>query len=227
MALFTNLQSPPGYDMGSGNNNPALMETVRLYKNSKERDWYENMSDLYAVINSIEQLEKAYIRDCITSKEYTAACSKLLVQVKSAFKLIKSEEFPTIEAFMEKFRFDCPAAMERIRDDSPITIRDDKGNTSKCIADIVALFITVMDKLRLQMKAVDEIQPEMRDLMDTINRLSILPADYEGRAAVSKWLHVMSSMNASEEFDDGQIRQMIFDLESGYSALLKLLHSTS
>lgn len=32
-----------------------------------------------------------------------------------------------------------------------------------------------------------KIQPEMRDLMDTINRLSMLPADYEGRIAVHKW----------------------------------------
>jgi len=33
----------------------------------------------------------------------------------------------------------CPAAMERIREDRPITIRDDKGNTSKCIAEIVSV----------------------------------------------------------------------------------------
>jgi len=33
----------------------------------------------------------------------------------------------------------CPAAMERIREDRPITIRDDKGNTSRCIAEIVSV----------------------------------------------------------------------------------------
>jgi len=33
----------------------------------------------------------------------------------------------------------CPAAMERIREDKPITIRDDKGNTSRCIAEIVSV----------------------------------------------------------------------------------------
>jgi len=34
---------------------------------------------------------------------------------------------------------DCAAALERIKEDKPITIKDDKGNTSKCIADIVSV----------------------------------------------------------------------------------------
>ena len=51
--------------------------------------------------------------------------------------------------------------MERIKEDRPITIRDDKGNTSKCIADIVSLFITSMDKLRLDIRANDELQPDL------------------------------------------------------------------
>ncbi|GAV06566.1 hypothetical protein RvY_16532 [Ramazzottius varieornatus] len=230
MALFSNIR-PSGTTDTSGygaqeNTNPALNETVKLFKNNRERDWYENLSDLYAVVNSIQHLEKAYIRDCITPTEYTAACSKLLVQFKSIFKLAKSDEFPTISAFMDRFKFDCPAAMERIREDNPITIRNDKGNTSKCIADIVALFITIMDKLRLQMKAVDEIQPDMRELLDTMNRLNTLPPNYEGRASVQKWLQNMSKMSASDQFDDNEIRQMVFDLESGYEAFRKFLHSS-
>jgi len=36
-------------------------------------------------------------------------------------------------------QMNCPAAMERIREDKPITIRDDKGNTSRCIAEIVSV----------------------------------------------------------------------------------------
>ena len=35
------------------------------------------------------------------------------------------------------FQLNCPAALERIKEDRPITIKDDKGNTSKSIADIV------------------------------------------------------------------------------------------
>ena len=53
---------------------------------------------------------------------------------------------------MAKYRLDAPAALERIKEDRPINIKDDKGNTSKLIAEIVALFITAMDKLKLDIR---------------------------------------------------------------------------
>ncbi|XP_064332769.1 vacuolar protein sorting-associated protein 28 homolog isoform X4 [Camelus dromedarius] len=77
--------------------------------------------------------------------------------------------------------------MERIREDRPITIKDDKGNLNRCIADVVSLFITVMDKLRLEIRAMDEIQPDLRELMETMHRMSHLPPDFEGRQTVNQW----------------------------------------
>ncbi|XP_022187204.1 vacuolar protein sorting-associated protein 28 homolog [Nilaparvata lugens] len=210
----------------SDSKRPELFEDVKLFRNAREREKYENMADLYAVINTLQNLEKAYIRDCVTAKEYTAACSKLLVQYKAAFKQVQGDDFPNIEAFIKKYRLDCPAAMERIREDRPITIKDDKGNTSKCIADIVSLFITIMDKLRLEIKAMDELHPELRDLNDTMNRLSILPSDFEGKRKVKDWLDVLENMHASDELTDSQVRQLIFDLETSYNAFNKLLHSS-
>lgn len=34
---------------------------------------------------------------------------------------------------------DCPAAVERIREGRPLTVKDDQGNTTKCVADIVSV----------------------------------------------------------------------------------------
>ena len=62
------------------------------------------MADLYAVINTLQNLEKAYIKDRVTAKEYTAACSKLLVQYKAAMRQVQSDEFPNVEVFMKRFR---------------------------------------------------------------------------------------------------------------------------
>ncbi|XP_071118208.1 vacuolar protein sorting-associated protein 28 homolog [Haliotis cracherodii] len=218
MSMFAQVQSSSGQA-----NNVGLYEEVKLYRTAREREKYDNMADLYAVINTLQSLEKAYIRDAILPKEYTAACSRLLVQFKAAFRQIQSE-FPTIEDFLKKYRLDCPAALERIKEDRPITIKDDKGNTSKCIADIVSLFITVMDKLRLEIRAMDEIQPDLRELMETMTRLSILPWDFEGKKKVETWLDTLSAMQASEELNDGQVRQMLFDLESAYNAFNRVLH---
>lgn len=36
-------------------------------------------------------------------------------------------------------QLDCPLAMERIKEDRPITIKDDKGNLNRCIADVVSV----------------------------------------------------------------------------------------
>lgn len=203
-----------------------LYEEVKLFRHAREREKYDNMADLFALVSTLQNLEKAYIRDCVTPQEYTAACSKLLVQYKVAFKLIQGDEFPTIDVFVKKYRLDCPAALERIREDRPITIKDDKGNTSKCIADIVSLFITIMDKLRLGIKAMDELHPELRDLVDTMNRLSIIPESFEGKDKVRTWLDTLNSMQASDELSDDQVRQFLFDLESAYSAFNNLLHQS-
>lgn len=84
-----------------------------------------------------------------------------------------------------------------------------------------------MDRLRLNLKSVDELQPDLRDLADTMNRLSILPADFEGKEKVGEWLGTLNSMQASDQLSDSQVRQLLFDLESSYSAFNKMLHNSS
>lgn len=77
--------------MSIAQDRPELYEEVKLYKNAREREKHDNQADLYAVVNTLQHLEKAYIRDCVTPKEYTAACSKLLVQYRAAFKQVRIE----------------------------------------------------------------------------------------------------------------------------------------
>ena len=95
---------------------------------------------------------------------------------------------------MAKYRLDAPAALERIKEDRPITIKDDKGNTSKLIAEIVALFITAMDKLKLDIRSMDELHGDMKDLNDSLGRLSLLPPGWSGKNKISHWLDVLSGM---------------------------------
>jgi len=205
---------------------PELMEEVRLSKNPREREKYDNLAELFAVLSTLQCLEKAYIRDSVGAKEYTANCKKLLVQFKAAFKQVQSEEFPTVEKFVKKYRLDCPAALERIKEDRPITIKDDRGNTGKAIADTVSTFITLMDKLNLETKTTDELFPDMNDLNDSINSLSMLPDDYVGKPKISKWLATLRDMEASDEITDEQVRQMLFDLQTSYDAFNKLLQQS-
>lgn len=47
-------------------------------------------------------------------------------------------------------------------------------------------------------------------------RLSAVPA---------RRLQTLSGMSASDELDDSQVRQMLFDLESAYNAFNRFLHA--
>lgn len=84
-----------------------------------------------------------------------------------------------------------------------------------------------MDRLRLEIRAMDELHPEIRDLVDTMNRLSILPSDFEGKQKMGEWLNTLNAMQASDELSEAQVRQLLFDLESSYAAFNKILHNTS
>ena len=45
-----------------------LLEEVRLYRNPREREKIDNLAELFAVINTLQCLEKAYIRDSLKNK---------------------------------------------------------------------------------------------------------------------------------------------------------------
>lgn len=49
-----------------------LDEEVRLYTTSAERERTENLATLYSIILSLEYLERAYVRDSVTGKEWVA-----------------------------------------------------------------------------------------------------------------------------------------------------------
>lgn len=52
---------------------------------------------------------------------------------------------------------------------------------------MLQLFITLMDKLKLDIRAVDELHPDLRELHDTLLRMASLPPDFEAIAKVAHW----------------------------------------
>ncbi|XP_067882340.1 vacuolar protein sorting-associated protein 28 homolog [Heterodontus francisci] len=138
--MFQGIAASAG--VGGQGNKPELYEEVKLYKNAREREKFDNMAELFAVVKTLQALEKTYIKDCVTPTEYTAACSRLLVQYKAAFRQVQGQTSAQLMSFCRRYRLDCPLAMERIKEDRPITIKDDKGNLNRCIADIVSVSLS-------------------------------------------------------------------------------------
>ena len=48
-------------------------------------------ADLFAILKSTEKLERAYVRDAISAKEYEPLCSKLIGQYKTLYASLRDE----------------------------------------------------------------------------------------------------------------------------------------
>ncbi len=204
---------------------PGLDQEVKLYDNARQREEFDNRANVFSLIKTIEALEKAYIKDAVTPDQYTSSCNILLDQFHASFKLVK-DSFENVQAFTSRYMLHCPAAMERIKEGRPITVRDNRGNISKTIAETVSLFITVMDRLRLDIRAMDELHPDVKELFETMSRMSALPTSFEGKLKVQKWLDELHAMQASDELSEDQSRQMLFDFESAYNDFNRFLSQT-
>ena len=56
------------FSLGPEGNRPELMEEIKLYRNPREREKMDNLAELFAVINTLQYLEKAYIKDSVQAK---------------------------------------------------------------------------------------------------------------------------------------------------------------
>jgi len=99
----------------------------------------------------------------------------------------------------------------------------EKKGAELTIFHAVQHFITSMDVLKLGITAVDELHPSLTDLMDSINNVVTLPPDHLSRQKVQQWLLTLSGMRATDELSGEQVRQMSFDLETGYNAFHKFV----
>eukprot|EP01094_Clydonella_sp_ATCC50884_P026399 TRINITY_DN7222_c0_g1_i1.p1 TRINITY_DN7222_c0_g1~~TRINITY_DN7222_c0_g1_i1.p1 ORF type:complete len:212 (-),score=50.28 TRINITY_DN7222_c0_g1_i1:144-779(-) len=200
---------------------------VRLATNNKERELMDDMANLFSIIKTLEHLEAAYVRDSCTPAQYTTHCEKLLGQYGTASKLL-GPDF-TLRQFMLDYRLDCPAAAHRIEVGVPITIehKSDKGGASiSHVAEATQAYITAMDGLQLERTAADQLQPLLCDLVAALEKLTILPREFDGLRKTQTWLEVVNKMKASEELSEEQARQLTFDLENSYNNFLRYLQSS-
>ena len=198
-------------------------ERVKLWDNIKEREKYEMMADLFSIITTTEHLEKAYVRDAVLPDPYSKSCSKLINQFKTLAPMIK-DSVPNVEDFIRDFKMDVPAAKNRLmKIGVPATVEHGSSSNSgqKLIAETAQHFITSMNALQLQQKSVDQLQPWLSSLNQSLNECPI--RDFSGKAKIKNWLITLNGMKASDELNDEQLRQLAFDLEQAYNDFHKNL----
>ncbi|CAN1284378.1 Vacuolar protein sorting-associated protein 28 homolog 2 [Linum perenne] len=128
---------------------------------------------------------------------------------------------------------DCPAAINRlVTSGVPATVEHratvaaSSTTSAATVAECVQNFITAMDSLKLNMVAVDQVHPLLSDLSGSLNKLGILPPDFEGKVKMREWLSRLAKMGASDELTEQQSRQLHFDLESSYNSFMAALPSS-
>ncbi|KAI9189922.1 Vacuolar protein-sorting-associated protein 28 [Blastocladiella emersonii ATCC 22665] len=198
---------------------------VRLWASNAEREQVENLADLFAIIVTVDRLEKQYIRDNISPAEYTPACTKLIAQFKTALNLVH-DQVPSVEAFIKEYGLNCPLAVNRLlKIGVPATVEHsnptrEAGNSAKSVAETVQHFITLMDSVKLGMVAVDQLHPLLSDLMSSMNNI---PREFDGKAKIKSWLITLNQMKASDMLSEDQARQLHFDLESAHTEFYRSL----
>ncbi|GHJ84830.1 hypothetical protein NliqN6_1232 [Naganishia liquefaciens] len=217
-----------------------LDEEVRLWSNNADRERQENYATLYGLIVSLEYLERAYVRDSVSSKEYAPACIKLLAQYKSLIKLLHDDldnppyktanSMKGLEGFMQRYRMDYPAALHRLLVGVPATVEhsaeagEGGEELGKWVAETTQSFITFMDALKLNLKAKDQLHPFLTELMTSYSRFKG-SQEWEGRGKILHWLIELNGMKASDEITEEQSRQMLFDIENAYNEFFRSLSS--
>ncbi|RYQ82382.1 hypothetical protein Ahy_B10g100968 [Arachis hypogaea] len=207
---------------------PSVME-VKLWNDKCEREMYDNFAELYAIVKATERLEKAYVRDVITPEDYELDCQKLIAHFKTLASTLRGI-VPSIDHFEQTYNMDCPAAINRlVVSGVPATVEHraaaaaTASTSAAIVAECVQNFITAMDSLKLNMVAVDQVHPLLSDLYGSLNKLSILPHDFEGKTKMKEWIGRLSKMGAADELIEQQARQLHFDLESSYNSFMAAL----
>lgn len=94
---------------------------------------------------------------------------------------------------------------------------DNRGD-NVIIAETVQSFITLVDALKLNQRAVDEIQPYLEALVSSLCKVKGLTPSFEGLVKLKLWLTKLHNLRAYDQIAEDEVRQFLFDVENAYTA---------
>ncbi|KAK7416317.1 Vacuolar protein-sorting-associated protein 28 [Neonectria punicea] len=211
-----------------------LDEEVKLTDTRAERDLQDSLGELFSIIVTLDQLEKAFLKDSIPEAEYTEICERSLRQYKAllADETI-AKEFEGLEEFKAKWDLDAPRATERLRVGMPSTTMTASSsapapapsaanNTSGVlILEATQEFITFLDAVKLGLLSKDQLHPLLSDVIQSVNRVT--DTDFENRGKIVQWLITLNQMRATEELSEQQARELELDIQQAYQGFRRTL----
>lgn len=182
-------------------------------------------AELYALFVATEHLESAFVRGCITTEDYERHIKQLLTQFQTLRSGLR-DTYGDLKAWPRQHGLHCPLAVERLLGTGVAATALFGGgkNTDQaagCFKASEAL-ITLMDALKLEISAVDELLPMVRDLQASMVGIKDLP-QLSGLDRISTWLVTLNNMRASDALDVAQRRQLSLDVETAYASMKQWL----
>ena len=203
---------------------------VPLWTTHAERKRYDDFATLFALARSLEKLERAYVRSSVDGATYERACVDIMAKFKTLREVVR-DSVPDLERFFETYGAHVPSARRRLERGVPATVEhgarrvteEERRGDAKAVADATHCFIGVLDTLKLDMRAKDQLGPALGDLLLALCKVSALPSDFGGIQCVRKWLATLDTMRASESLSEEDTREMLYEMESAYSTFMQQL----
>jgi ESCRT-I complex subunit VPS28 len=218
-------------------------QEVKLAETRAERDLQDSLAELFSIIVTLDELEKAFLKDAIPEADYTEICDRSLKQYRS----ILADEgvaraFGSLEAFKAEWELEVPRATERIRVGMPSTaVTASSGRTAAAhaaggggggagghknpsgalILEATQDFITFLDALRLGLLSKDQLHPYLTDVIQSVNKVT--DRDFENRGKIVQWLITLNQMRATDELSETQARELELDVNSAYQGFKNTL----
>lgn len=214
-----------------------LDEEVKLTNTRAERDLHDSLAELFSIIVTLDELEKAFLKDAVPEAEYTEICERSLRQYKA---LLADETianaFRGLEEFKAKFELEVPRATERLRVGMPSTTvtasssapaaATSSGNGASNTSGILILeatqeFITFLDAVKLGLLSKDQLHPLLSDVIQSVNKVT--DKDFEDRGKIVQWLIALNQMKATDELSEKQARELEMDIQQAYQGFRRTL----
>eukprot|EP01120_Amphizonella_sp_Union-15-10_P015904 TRINITY_DN8263_c0_g1_i1.p1 TRINITY_DN8263_c0_g1~~TRINITY_DN8263_c0_g1_i1.p1 ORF type:complete len:463 (+),score=73.89 TRINITY_DN8263_c0_g1_i1:41-1390(+) len=193
-------------------------EAIKLAQSPQEIQSFDDLSDIYSIIRTVEIIEKAYTKSAISQEDYEQTLVKLVSQYKRA-QLACQSHFSSFSDFAREYKLECPLAHERLE---VLGLPEDK-NKDKLIAETVQCFMTAMDNLEMKLNTTDDVYLWLDELLTYMNKFKFLPNDFEAKTKIRSWIKEIDAMPPGENLVEDKQKLLKHDLQRCYSAFHKAL----
>lgn len=204
-----------------------LMQEVSLGSDATEREMYDNMGEVYAVVLTLEMVEKAYSQGSIEYDEYIKSATSLIGQFKSNWTLVKnSNQFAgtKLEDFLRNYRLEALLAQRAIKLDRPLN-KMITTNQPKMVADITSQYLTFSNYLEMEMYSMEDLKQPMSKLKYLLSEFQILPKDIEAVTIVEKWSDIFDDKSATESLNEEEVVTLKIDIATAQNSFDRFLES--